>query len=139
MIIKVTISRNKLFCKSVYVVAYDEKEREKLTRDERMTLIEIETATLGSLLVDAYICIRRANGSKKRKGKKKSLSNSRAGIVYISSSGRNPSCIKKNRNRDRVPLADRSISINGNKTIIREDRVWTEQNDNERFLSVADF
>lgn len=111
-----------------------------------MTLIEIETATLGSLLVDAYICIRRANGSKKRKGKKKSLSNSRAGIVYISSSGRNPSCIKKNRdrrstnrNRDRVPLADRSISINGNKTIIREDRVWTEQNDNERFLSVADF
>lgn len=139
MIIKVTISRNKLFCKSVYVVAYDEKGREKLTRDERMTLIEIETATLGSLLVDAYICIRRANGSKKRKGKKKSLSNSRAGIVYISSSGRNPSCIKKNRNRDRVPLADRSISINGNKTIIREDRVWTEQNDNERFLSVADF
>lgn len=104
-----------------------------------MALIEIETATLGSLLVDAYICIRRANGSKKRKGKKKSLSNSRAGIVYISSSGRNPSCIKKNRNRDRVPLADRSISINGNKTIIREDRVWTEQNDNERFLSVADF
>lgn len=71
MIIKVTISRNKLFCKSVYVVAYDEKGREKLTRDERMTLIEIETATLGSLLVDAYICIRRANGSKKRKGKKK--------------------------------------------------------------------
>lgn len=139
MIIKVTISRNKLFCKSVYVVAYDEKGREKLTRGERMTLIEIETATLGSLLVDAYICIRRANGSKKRKGKKKSLSNSRAGIVYISSSGRNPSCIKKNRNRDRVPLADRSISINGNKTIIREDRVWTEQNDNERFLSVADF
>lgn len=126
MIIKVTISRNKLFCKSVYVVAYDEKGREKLTRDERMTLIEIETATLGSLLVDAYICIRRANGSKKRKGKKKSLSNSRAGIVYISSSGRNPSCIKKNRNRDRVPLADRSISINGNKTIIREDRVWRE-------------
>lgn len=139
MIIKVTISRNKLFCKSVYVVAYDEKRREKLTRGERMALIEIETATLGSLLVDAYICIRRANGSKKRKGKKKSLSNSRAGIVYISSSGRNPSCIKKNRNRDRVPLADRSISINGNKTIIREDRVWTEQNDNERFLSVADF
>lgn len=139
MIIKVTISRNKLFCKSVYVVAYDEKGREKLTRGERMALIEIETATLGSLLVDAYICIRRANGSKKRKGKKKSLSNSRAGIVYISSSGRNPSCIKKNRNRDRVPLADRSISINGNKTIIREDRVWTEQNDNERFLSVADF
>lgn len=126
MIIKVTISRNKLFCKSVYVVAYDEKGREKLTRGERMTLIEIETATLGSLLVDAYICIRRANGSKKRKGKKKSLSNSRAGIVYISSSGRNPSCIKKNRNRDRVPLADRSISINGNKTIIREDRVWRE-------------
>lgn len=36
-----------------------------------MALIEIETATLGSLLVDAYICIRRANGSKKRKGKKK--------------------------------------------------------------------
>lgn len=71
MIIKVTISRNKLFCKSVYVVAYDEKGREKLTRGERMTLIEIETATLGSLLVDAYICIRRANGSKKRKGKKK--------------------------------------------------------------------
>lgn len=126
MIIKVTISRNKLFCKSVYVVAYDEKRREKLTRGERMALIEIETATLGSLLVDAYICIRRANGSKKRKGKKKSLSNSRAGIVYISSSGRNPSCIKKNRNRDRVPLADRSISINGNKTIIREDRVWRE-------------
>lgn len=126
MIIKVTISRNKLFCKSVYVVAYDEKGREKLTRGERMTLIEIETATLGSLLVDAYICIRRANGSKKRKGKKKSLSNSRANIVYISSSGRNPSCIKKNRNRDRVPLADRSISINGNKTIIREDRVWRE-------------
>lgn len=126
MIIKVTISRNKLFCKSVYVVAYDEKGREKLTRGERMALIEIETATLGSLLVDAYICIRRANGSKKRKGKKKSLSNSRAGIVYISSSGRNPSCIKKNRNRDRVPLADRSISINGNKTIIREDRVWRE-------------
>lgn len=71
MIIKVTISRNKLFCKSVYVVAYDEKGREKLTRGERMALIEIETATLGSLLVDAYICIRRANGSKKRKGKKK--------------------------------------------------------------------
>lgn len=71
MIIKVTISRNKLFCKSVYVVAYDEKRREKLTRGERMALIEIETATLGSLLVDAYICIRRANGSKKRKGKKK--------------------------------------------------------------------
>lgn len=135
MIIKVTISRNKLFCKSVYVVAYDEKGREKLTRDERMTLIEIETATLGSLLVDAYICIRRANGSKKRKGKKKVSPI----LAQVSSSGRNPSCIKKNRNRDRVPLADRSISINGNKTIIREDRVWTEQNDNERFLSVADF
>lgn len=53
------------------MVAYDEKGREKLTRGERMALIEIETATLGSLLVDAYICIRRANGSKKRKGKKK--------------------------------------------------------------------
>lgn len=142
MIIKVTISRNKLFCKSVYVVAYDEKGREKLTRGERMALIEIETATLGSLLVDAYICIRRANGSKKRKGKKKVSPI----LAQVSSSGRNPSCIKKNRdrrstnrNRDRVPLADRSISINGNKTIIREDRVWTEQNDNERFLSVADF
>lgn len=135
MIIKVTISRNKLFCKSVYVVAYDEKGREKLTRGERMALIEIETATLGSLLVDAYICIRRANGSKKRKGKKKVSPI----LAQVSSSGRNPSCIKKNRNRDRVPFADRSISINGNKTIIREDRVWTEQNDNERFLSVADF
>lgn len=122
MIIKVTISRNKLFCKSVYVVAYDEKGREKLTRGERMTLIEIETATLGSLLVDAYICIRRANGSKKRKGKKKVSPI----LAQVSSSGRNPSCIKKNRNRDRVPLADRSISINGNKTIIREDRVWRE-------------
>lgn len=118
------------------------KRKISLTRGERMALIEIETATLGSLLVDAYICIRRANGSKKRKGKKKVSPI----LAQVSSSGRNPSCIKKNRdrcstnrNRDRVPLADRSISINGNKTIIREDRVWTEQNDNERFLSVADF
>lgn len=42
-----------------------------------MALIEIETATLVSLL-DAYICIRRANGKKK---KEKNLSSSRAGIV----------------------------------------------------------
>lgn len=44
-----------------------------------MALIEIETATLVSLL-DAYICIRRANGSKKKK-KEKNLSGSRADIV----------------------------------------------------------
>lgn len=79
-----------------------------------MALIEIETATLVSLL-DAYICIRRANGKKKKR--KKSLRFSRrycvADIV-----GKKP--LKKivivARQRSRVPLADRrTIDINQRK------------------------